>query len=360
MQCASPRLDHWPSVIKRLSSLLDLDASARLHGALVRKRGVRSASSLLHLGLLYGPGGLSLRAVASHASETGIAELCDVSLLDRLRNAGAFFADVLDHLLADVRGEPPGEGRVGHLGLSLVDGSTVSLPGSDGSDWRLHARYEPARGCFTDLVITEARTAEALCCVAVRPGDVMVQDRGYARVRNFVHARAHGADFITRIGWRSVRLYTLAGQSFDLLAALPASGAAVVEHPVRIGTARTGVPARLIIARKPPEATERQQARLHRKASRKGHKTDPRTLQTAGFMMLLTSLPAEQVTAREVVWLYRLRWQIELAFKRLKSIAGFAELRARDPRLARTWLLAHLIAAVLIEASLSEALDSPP
>jgi len=362
MPTASHRLDHWPSVIGHVSSLLDLDASARHHKALLRKRGVRSAADLLHLGLLYGPGGLSLRSVASHATEAGIAELCDVSLLDRLRQAGDFFADVLDHLLADRRGEPSGSGcpRLSLPRLSLVDGSTVSRPGSDGSDWRLHARYEPACGGFTDLVITEARTAEALCCIAVRPGDVMVQDRGYARVRNFVHARANGADFITRIGWRSVRLFNDAGQGFDLLAALPAGSEPVVEHAVRIGAARTGVAARLIIARKPPEATERQQARLHRTASRKGHKTDPRTLQTAGFMMLLTSLDAQQVTASEVVRLYRMRWQIELAFKRLKSLAGFAELRARDPRLARAWLLAQLIAAVLIETSLGEGLDSPP
>jgi hypothetical protein len=357
MQSASPSLSDWPSVIDRLSSLLDLDASARLHGALVRKRGVRTGADLLHLGLLYGPGGLSLRSVASHATETGIADLCDVSLLDRLRNAGDFFADVLNHLLADVRDEPPGEGCAG---LSLVDGSTVSLPASEGSDWRLHARYEPARGGFTDLVITEASTAEALCCIAVRAGDVMVQDRGYARVRNFAHAQANGADFITRIGWRSVRLFDLAEQSFDLLAALPTNGTPVVEHRVRIGAARTGVAARLIIVRKPAEATAHQQARLHRKASRKGHRTDPRSLQTAGFMMLLTSLPAEQVAATDVVRLYRMRWQIELAFKRLKSLGGFAELRASDPRLARTWLLAHLIAAVLIETSLGDALDSPP
>ena len=192
MQLASSDLEQWPSVIGHVSSLMDLDASARLHGALVRKRGVRHAADLLHLGLLYGPGGLSLRAVAGHATEAGIADLCDVSLLDRLRNAGGFFADVLDHVLADRRGDPNCEGRVG---LSLVDGSTVSLPGSAGSDWRLHARYETAVGRFTDLVITEARTAEALCCVAVRPGDVVVHHRGYARVRNFVHARARGRIF---------------------------------------------------------------------------------------------------------------------------------------------------------------------
>jgi len=357
MHPASPRLDKWPSVVSHISSLIDLAASARSHRALIRKRAVRSASDLLHLALLYGPGGLSLRATASFATEAGIAELCDVSLLERLQNSGDYLADILDHLLAHRRSGAPGEGR---LQLNLVDGSTVSVPGSDGSDWRLHARYEPARGCFTDLIITEAKTAEALCCVAVRPGDVLVQDRGYARVRNFVHAQANGAHFITRIGWQSVKLYDASGGRFDLFAVLPEAGAPVVEHAVRIGSGQAAMAARLIIARKPPEAIERQQARLKRSASKKGHVTDPRTLRTAGFMMLVTSLSAEDATADEIVRLYRMRWQIELAFKRIKSLGGFAELRADDPRLVRAWLLAHLIAAVLIEASLGEDLDSPP
>jgi hypothetical protein len=357
MQASSLILDHWPSVVSHISSVVDLDASAREHKALVRRRGVRSGSSLLHLGLLYGPGGLSLRAVASHASQAGIAELCDVSLLERLRRAGDFLADVLDRLLADRRGEAPGDGR---LHLALVDGSTVSIPGSTGSDWRLHARYEPARGGFTDLAITEATQAEALSCVAVRPGDVLVQDRGYARVRNFAHARANHADFITRIGWRSVKLSDGPRHPFDLMAALPEAGASLAEHSVCIGTGREPVAARLIIARKPPEATERQHARLRRRASRTGEKTDPRTLKAAGYLILLTSLPADSASAEEVVRLYRMRWQIELAFKRLKSLGGFAALQASDPRLARSWLLAHLIAAVLIETSLGEDLDSPP
>ena len=357
MQSASPRLDHWPSVVGHIASVMDLEQSARQHKALQRKRGVRSADALLHLALLYGPGGLSLRSTASYATEAGIADLCDVSLLDRLRNASDFLTDVLARLLAHRRTDAPTDGR---LQLSLVDGSTVSLAGSSGSDWRLHARYEPARGGFTDLVVTEPTTAEALSCVAVRPGDVLVQDRGYARLRNFAHANNQGADFITRFGWRSVSLFHPCGERFDLMAALTASGPAVMEHRVRIGTGKNAVAARLITVRKPPEATRRQHKRLRRKASRKGHRTDPRTLMAAGFMMLLTSLPASRVSPEEVVRLYRLRWQIELAFKRLKSIGGFDELPAFDPKLARSWLLAHLIAAVLIEASLGEALDSPP
>lgn len=333
---------------------MDLEASARRHRALRRRRGVRSADALLHLALLYGPGGLSLRSTASYATTAGIADLCDVSLLERLRNAGDFLTDVLTHLLADRRGEASADGR---LRLGLVDGSTVSVAGSD---WRLHARYEPARGGFTDLVVTEATTAEALCCVAVRPGDVLVQDRGYARLRNFAHARSQNADFITRIGWRSVALFHPTGERFDLIAALSPDGPEVVEHAVRIGAGEQAVAARLIIARKPADAAQRQHQKLRRTAVRKGQATDPRTLRAAGFMMLLTSLPAATATAEAVVRLYRLRWQIELAFKRLKSLGGFDDLPAHDPGLARSWLLAHLIATVLIEASLGEALESPP
>lgn len=306
---------------------------------------------------MYGPGGLSLRSVASHATRTGLADLGDVSLLGRLRNAGDFLANVLDRLLADRRGDAPVSGR---LHLSLVDGSVLSKPGSKGSDWRVHARYEPARGCFTDLKITEATTAEALCCVAVRPGDVLVQDRGYARVRNFVHAHASGADFITRIGWRSVKLFDASGDAFDLIASLSDEGPPVAEHAVQLGMGRAAIPARLIIARKPPEATAGQHKRLHRKASRIGTKTDPRTLKAAGFMLLLTSLPVDMASAADVLRLYRMRWQVELAFKRMKSLGGLADLQASDPRLARTWLLAHLIAAVIIETSQGEDLDSPP
>jgi hypothetical protein len=357
MHPASPRLEHWPSVIGHISSLIDLDASARTHKALLRRRGVQSAAGLLHLALLYGPGGLSLRGVASFATEAGIADLCDVSLLERLRHSGDFLADVLNHLLAHGRGEAPTDGR---LQLALVDGSTVSVGGSDGSDWRLHARYEPAHGRFTDLVITEATTAEALECVEVRPGDVVVADRGYARVRNFAHVGAANADFITRIGWRSLRLRDASGHAFDLMAVLSDTGPEVVEYAVRIGAGRAATDARLVIARKPAEKTAQQHTRQQRRASRKGTETDARTLRAAGFMMVVTSLSPDQASAEEVIRLYRMRWQVELAFKRLKSLGGFDALRASDARLARSWLLAHLIAAVLIETSLGEDLDSPP
>jgi IS4 transposase len=86
----------------------------------------------------------------------------------------------------------------------------------------------------------------------------------------------------------------------------------------------------------------------------------PMTLAVAGFLMVLTSLPTNMAAAPDVLAAYRLRWQVELAFKRLKSGLGIDRLLARDPVMARSWLFSHLILALLIEDGASEVLDSPP
>lgn len=100
----------------------------------------------------------------------------------------------------------------------------------------------------------------------------------------------------------------------------------------------------------------------HRRRSRKQQRSPPQplTARSSGYLMLLTSLPATVGTA-EVLAAYRLRWQVELAFKRLKGLIGFDRLAARNDRLARSWLLAHLSLARLIDEAARDHLpDSPP
>jgi Transposase DDE domain len=108
-------------------------------------------------------------------------------------------------------------------------------------------------------------------------------------------------------------------------------------------------PIRLIILRKPPEAVEATRKTLHAQANRKQKVLDPRTLIAAEFLILGTSLPAEDYPAVEVLAAYRLRWQIELAFKRLKSLLHIDKLPARTDLGARSWLYPHLILALLCD-----------
>lgn len=86
-------------------------------------------------------------------------------------------------------------------------------------------------------------------------------------------------------------------------------------------------------------------------------------LATAGCLMLVTSLPRDAWPALRLLDLYRRRWQVELAFKRLKSLIGLEALRLHDSELVGVWMHAVLLVALLIDherpAHTSERPDSP-
>ena len=346
---------HWQSVVDRIGGVVDLDATARRLGALRRARKLRTAADLLRLALFYGPAGLSLRSAAQAACEAGLtARLSDKAVLGRLRRMGDWLEHILERLLADVGDRLGGS-------LALVDGTVVFSSGPGKPGLRVHALYEPALGRFTDFRVTPERVREAAALTRLAPGRTMVFDRGYARVRNIADVLAAGSDVVTRIGWRSLSLCEGEGDGrtrLDLMAVLP-EGEAVLDRPVRLGG--VAAPLRLVVARLPSAARASAEKRARRRSGKKGHRMDPRSETAAGYLMLVTSLPAERCPASDVLALYRSRWQVELGFKRLKSLGGADDLRASDPDLARAWLLAHLIGAVLTEEFASRIAGfSPP
>ena len=343
----------WSSVVSRIAAVTDLEATARSFGALTRVRKLRRAEDLLRLALIYGPGQHSLRSTAAVAADGGVVSLSDKGVLGRLRKMGDWLEHILQCLLQDRLGLECGE----DLDLSLVDSSVVCAPGSTGSDWRLHARFDPGKGCFADLVLTRATAAERVDHTTIQPGATLIQDRGYCRVRDFSAVLQARADFITRIGWNGLRLLDTQGARIDLMALLP-QGDAATEHAVHLhGLDR---PLRLVLQRLPPAMAERQRKRVRRRASKQGNALDPRTHDAAGYILLMTSIPAALQPAERILSLYRNRWQIELGFKRLKSLGGLDRLPACDPGLARTWLLAHLIAAVLTDEIANEIVGFSP
>jgi hypothetical protein len=207
--------------------------------------------------------------------------------------------------------------------------------------------------------------------VPLQEGDIVVGDRAYARAPSLEKVISSGADFIVRTGWTSIRLLTLDGEVLDWSAVYePMQPGEVCEIDVLVehsgkklkGRGKPLFQARLIVKCKDAQAAERAV-----KIAKRGHQKrrynqtmQPMTVTAAGFFMLLTSVPAKEMTVEDVLDTYRLRWQVELAFKRLKSGLGIHKLPAKDPRLARSWLLAHLIMALLIDEAVNDVLDSPP
>lgn len=121
--------------------------------------------------------------------------------------------------------------------------------------------------------------------------------------------------------------------------------------PVQVPLGRTRAPLRLrlVAIRKSPGAAEQARRQARQAARRHGHTVSAATLEAAAYVLLLTTLSLAVADATEVLELYRLRWPIECAFKRLKSLIHLDALRAFDPALAQTYLLAKLLGALLVE-----------
>jgi len=358
-------VDQFSELLGRLPAALDLDALARQTKAIERPRKLDSGATLLRLALARGPGGLSLSETAAWATMLGFPSMSDPGVKYRLDKAVGF----LDAVMASqLEAKAPGAsvrwaGRI----LHASDGTCISKRGSKGTDWRVHAVYDLGRGGFSYLELTDGHGAEAIDRGAPIPGEVRIGDRNYATapsLQRFRQQSANEADFIVRVRWRGFSLRRPTGPDFDLIEHLGTLPQDMLPHEVmvqaKLGPLDPPLPLRLIIQRKSPEATEATRKKLLSEASRKQKTLDPRSLVAAEFMILGTSLPVEGYPAGEILAVYRLRWQIELAFKRLKSLLHIDRLPTCTDKASRSWLYAHLIMALLCDDLSQEFLKSFP
>ena len=189
----------------------------------------------------------------------------------------------------------------------------------------------------------------------------MVADRGYSTASGLAHVDAAGGYATVRVNTQALRFRTPGGRRpFDLLAAVSAikRAGAVKSWRVRaVGADGEGVVGRVCAMRKSAEAARRARAKLRRRASRNGRELRPETLEFAGHVIVFTTFPADRFSAAEVLRWYRARWQVELTFKRFKSLARLGHLPKRSDDSARAWLYGKLLVALLAE-KLARCADS--
>jgi hypothetical protein len=355
--------DEWKFLLKMLPRGVDLDSSAREWGAIRRRRVVYSGELLLRLALVYALSGFSLRQTAAWACQKGLAVLSDVALLKRLRGA----SDWLGYLLAQKLAERTEGLKLAGIStrLRLVDATTVSRPGSQGTDWRVHLGLDLGEFRIDSVELTGPEGGETLSRFSISPGELLVGDRGYAHRRGLHAVRQAQGHFLVRFNPHNLPVELSEGQAFNVLTAVR-HDSTVDLWEFQVHTAADAkqkipaLPARLVVLRKSPAATEQTRQKLLREAARKGRKVSEQTLEAAAYMMVLTSVPQEELEAQQALEIYRFRWQIEITFKRLKGLLELDELAAKDPRLAQTFLLSKLLAALLLEDLSERFLDFSP
>ncbi len=349
----------WEHVLRALP--VDLEATARQAGALTRRRQVGTAADLLRIVLAYAVCDFSLRVLGAWCVLRQLGNLSHVALRKRLRQSRRWLGGLLVAVLRQRRVMLAG---LPGVRLRLIDATVISQPGSTGTDWRVHLCLDLEHLCLDAIEVTDAQGAETLARCDPDRHAIQVADRGYGYASSLAVGLDLAAPLIGRINWQNVPLEDAARQRVDVIAWLRQTFAAArqseAERTVWLshGTGRYRL--RLIAGALPPEAAARARQRVRAAARKKGRTPNEETLSAAGFVLLLTNLAEDDYAPRVCLAVYRLRWQVELLMKRLKSILDLDELRARDAEMAQTYLLAKLLAALCLDRatlSLAEHLD---
>ena len=325
------------------------DTQAHLTGAIERFRRFRSAAELLRTLLLHVGLGYSLRETAVRATQAGLAAVSDVAVLDRMRKAAGWFRWMCNRLLEERRWELP---EPGGWKVRILDGTLVKGPGAGARSWRIHySLIIPGLECDY-LELTPAKgdnTGEVLNRFPAQRGELILADRGFAKPPGVEAIARQGAAIVVRLNTGSLPLYGAGGRRFRLLEVvrqLTEPGQAA-DWPVSVHGPSQRVPGRLCVIRKSAEAIARAQRRIRRMSQQGGPTPKPETLVFAGYIMVFTTLPQAEFSAAEVLEWYRGRWQIELAFKRLKSLAKLGHLHDQNDETVRAWLYGKLCVALL-------------
>jgi hypothetical protein len=336
---------------------------ARETNALKGLRQDKAEGACLRILLLHLACGYSLRETAVRAREARVADLSDVAILKRLRKSGNWLQALCRRLLEEQATVAP---RVDGLVLRLVDATLIQEPGPTGSAWRIHYSLRWPQLTCDHFKLTAAQgpgTGESLTHFPVQPGEHLLADRGYSNYASVRHVTTHGAAVTVRLNPRAVRLLEAGNKLFPLhqkLRRLKKTND-VGCWPVGLTGAagQTPVFGRLCVLRKSRAAVAKARAKVERSASSNGRELQADTLLYTEYVMVFTTAP-ESATAREILEVYRLRWQIELVFKRFKQLAQLGHLPKDDEESSKAWLYGKLFVALLTERLIQKAESFSP
>lgn len=314
---------------------------------------------LLHIGC-----GYSLRDTATRAKVAGLANISDVALLGRLKKAKNWLHSLCVNLfqeqsigLSDTRNA---------FQVRLFDATNVKEPGPTGSLWRIHYSVQlPSLACdFFKLTPTKGRgTGESFFQYSIKAGDYIIADRGYSTASGIHHVVAKNAHVIVRVNTSSLPIWDKQQQPVELLRFLEpvTKPGAIKSMKVLIPNRKQStVEGRLCVVRKSNAAIELAHKKIKTNASKKGTKIKPETLEYAKYVMVFSTFPENCFSDFDILNWYRCRWQVELVFKRFKSIAQLGHLPKHSDDSSKAWLYGKLFVALVTNKLINYATSFSP
>jgi hypothetical protein len=350
----------WDAIRQHLPA--DYRELAVKHGAIRTQYDdarVTNADDLLRLVLVHVGANLPLRqTVALFAESTGpsVSPNC---LHKRMRKAAPYLQSLVSAMTSWTAECEPG--RWNGYDLILVDGSSFSGRCPTGTDARIHAALRLSDLSVVHAHATDVSGGESLRRFQWQDGQLVIGDRGYCNCLGIVWAVDHGADVLVRLNRGAFPLEDERAEPIDVIAwARSLKEGEIVERPARgrctlDGRARE-VTGRLVATRLPADKIEEARKRVRKE---QGPAATDETIEMAAYLIVFTTASKSRLPAARCIEAYRWRWQIELLFKRWKSICGYDRLPNERTDTMLSWLSAKILLGLIVERMAATAISPP-
>ena len=353
--------------IERFKQLLRIlpegwEAKAKELGAFQRAVKIKSPKELLYLILLYLTEGKSFAGTSALVGLSGKITLNKMAVCKRINKCAEWLKWICTHIYrqAGLLVEKPQwlNGR----NVILADGSEDVRCGTKHLYFMLHYLIDLFTLSVREFLITDMKTGEKLVNFKkIGKNDIVVADRAYGTLAGLTYLLSLEAGYVLRIRANGFNIYDQNKQKIDLLeqfAGLKEGETAEIAAYCIINNRHE--PIRICALRKDEDSERKSMKKLVKANQRKRGGIPVSELQQGynKYIIVITSLERE-VSCAQIFELYRARWQIEIAFKHLKSIFRYNEMPARLSENIKTWFYGKLLLAALCETLVNTGRFSP-
>lgn len=316
--------------------------------AMDRKRGIQDEEMLLSLCLYYSYGN-SLVDTQNHALTSYGVRISDVGFMKRFRRCGEWIKWMNQHMIQEKTAIYDVPEKLRSENVIAIDASDIVSKGAVKQTWRLHYAVNLFSMTTEQFKITPESTGESLNNFELHEKDLILADRAYATITGIEYCSKAGADYILRIRNKAFKLYDEDGNEVMLSELLKNVGEACCDFCLYYKNSDKELkPIRFCAVQKTEEEKAFEQRKIKQKESKKQTKLSEETKFSHNYFFVVTSLD-NNFSAEEILELYRLRWQVEMVFKRFKSILNLGSMPTKTAVSSEVWLNCKMLVALLIE-----------
>jgi hypothetical protein len=353
---------------RRIEQMLRLlpegwEEKAKELSAIQRARKIQTPEELLKLILLYLTEGKSFAGTSAIVALSGEAVMSKVAIFKRMRASAAGLQWLCENIYRNgglISAKPK---WLKKKNVILVDGTEDIKCGVRRQCYMLHYSLDLFTLAAREFLVTDRRIGEKLANFKrFGKDDIVMGDRAYGTLPGIAYIMRQKAGYALRINCRGFTLYDGKNRIIDLLKRLSRLKEGKITDIIgKCNINNRYEPFRICVMRKDTDSERAGLKRLTKANQRKrgGRAVSDFQIENNKYIIVATSLRKEEATTAQVLELYRMRWQIEMAFKRLKSLFHYNDLPAKEKENVKAWFYGKLLLAALCETLVNTGRFSP-